>query len=158
MEGSGHKFHIVSCLIRRISNGFQIFRLWCISSTPINVQWPNQLDWRSPRCHERTHDAKFVAMGHKFHVTSSLTGRIPNGFHVCCFHCNYLTPIDLPQTYQLDWRSPRCPERTHDAKSVCRGPNFMSRAPSLDGFPMDLKFFTFNASLKPKLMCTDPIV
>ena len=100
---------------------------------------------------------KICASGHKFHVMTCFTGQDPNGFHIFHLPCITPTPFNLWWTNHLDWRSPRCPERARDAKSVRRGTNFMSWAASLDGIPMDFIFFTFNASIQPQLIWNGPI-
>ena len=120
------KFHVMSFLADGIPDGFEIFHLHCIHPIQTDMQCSNQQDWRSPRHDERTREVKFVVSGSKFHVMSSLTGWVPNGFEM--FHLPWIHPIQMdPQwTNQVDQRSTRHHERTHDAKFVGREANFMS--------------------------------
>ena len=62
----GHRFHVMACLIGWDSNGIQIFQLQQIAASPPNVTCTNELDRRSPRCSQRSHDVKFVLRGTDF--------------------------------------------------------------------------------------------
>ena len=96
---------------------------------------------------ERSHEMKWNIPKHKFHVVACLNRRISNEFPI--FHLNfiYLTLAHPQCANQLDSRSPRCWERTRDARFVLRDKNFTSWAASAGGIPMDFQFFTSIASI-----------